>query len=57
MLKKRGFLRQSFEKYIYIKIHENPLSVSRVVTYERADRETGRHDEFNSRFWQFCERA
>jgi len=36
-----------------VKFHENPSSGSRVVPYRRTDR----HDEANSRFSQFYERA
>jgi len=50
---KLEFSRQSFEKYTNIKFHENPSSESRVVSCE----ETDRHDEANSRFSQFYERA
>ena len=45
---------QSFEKYSDIKFHENPSSGSWVV---HADRRTDKHDEGNSWFSQFCERA
>jgi hypothetical protein len=48
--------RQIFEKYSNIKFHEDPSSGSRVVPCERAERRTGRHEEANSRFSQFCER-
>jgi hypothetical protein len=47
---KLEFSRQIFEKRI--KFHENPPSGSRVVPLGRS----GRHDEANSRFKQFCER-
>ena len=36
-----------------LKFHENPSSGSRVVPCGQTDR----HDEANSRFSQFCERA
>ena len=39
----------SEKKYANIKFHENPSSVSRVVSCGRADR----HDEADSRFAQF----
>ena len=45
--------RQFFEKYEYFKFHENPSSNSRVVTRGRTDG----HDEANSHFLQFRERA
>jgi len=45
--------RQIFEKSPNIKFHENPSSGSRVVPCGRTDR----HDEANSRFPQFYERA
>jgi hypothetical protein len=58
---KLEFLRQIFEKYSNIKFHENPSSGSQIVTCGRTDEQTGRqtdrHDEANSRFSQFCERA
>ena len=41
---KLEFSRQSFEEYSNIKFHENPSSADT-------------HDEANSRFSQFCERA
>ena len=47
------FSQQSFEKFSYIKLYENPSSGSRVVPCGQTDR----HDEPNSRSWQFCERA
>jgi hypothetical protein len=47
------FSGQMFEKSSDIKFHENPSSRSRVVPC----RQTDRHDEANSRFSQFCERA
>jgi len=45
--------RQNFEKYPDIKFHENTSSGSRVVLCGQTDR----HDEANSRFPKFCERA
>jgi hypothetical protein len=45
--------QQIFEKSSNIKFHELPSSGSRVVPCGRTDR----HDEANSRFSQFCERA
>ena len=44
------FSRQMFEKYSYIKFHGNLSSGSRVVSWGW----TGRHDEANSCFSQFC---
>jgi hypothetical protein len=44
--------RHIFEKRSNIKFHENPSSRSR-----RSDEQTGRHDETNSPFLKFCERA
>jgi hypothetical protein len=62
---KLEFSRQILEKCSDIKFHENPSSGSRVVPCGRTDtltggytdRLTGREDEANSRFSQFCERA
>jgi len=51
---KLEFSRQIFEKHSNIKFHENPSSGSRVVP---TDGQTDRHEEGNSRFPQFCERA
>jgi hypothetical protein len=34
-----------------------PLGAELFHAEGRADRETDRHDEAKSRFWQFCERA
>ena len=48
-----GFSRHILEKYSNIKFHENPSSGSLVFPREQTDR----HDEANSRFSQFCERA
>jgi len=47
------FSRQILEKYSNIKFNENPSSENRVVTFGPTDR----HDETNSHFSQFCERA
>jgi len=49
----RGFSRQIFYKSSNTKFHENPSSGSRVVLCERTDG----HDEANSLFSKFCERA
>jgi len=53
ILMKLEFSRQIFENYSNIKFNENPSSGSWVVPFKRTDR----HDEANSRFQQFCERA
>ena len=45
--------RHIFEKYSNTKFHENPSSGTRVVPCGQTDR----HDEANSRFSQFWERA
>ena len=50
---KTEFSRQIFKKYSNIKFHENPSSGSWFVPRG----ETDRHDEANSRFSQFRERA
>ena len=50
---KLEFYGQIFEKYSNTKFHENPSSGSRVVPSGWTDR----HDEANSRFPQFHERA
>jgi len=42
-----------FEKLLNMKFQENPSSETRVVPCGQTDR----HDEANSRFSQFCERA
>ena len=57
ILIKMKFPRHIFEKYTTINFHENPSSCSRVVPCGRMDRQTEKHDEANSRFSQFCERA
>jgi len=54
---KLEFSRHSFEKYSDIKFNENASSASRVVPCGRTDGRIDRHDEANSRFSQFCERA
>jgi hypothetical protein len=56
---KREFSMQIFEKISNMKIYENPFSVSRVPcgrTGGRTGKHT-RHDEANSGFPQYCERA
>jgi len=49
------------KKHKIIEFYENPSSGSRVVPCRRTDvwkdRQTDRHDEYNSRFLQFCERV
>ena len=50
---KLEFSGQIFEKYSNINFHENPSSGSRIIPCWRKDR----HDEANSRFSQFYERA
>jgi hypothetical protein len=53
------FARQIFEKYTYIKFHENP-SVGAELLYaegrtdRQTDRQTERHDEANSRVLKFA---
>jgi len=56
-LTKLQFSRHVFEKYPYIKDHENMSGKSLVVPCGRADGRTDRHDEFNIFFSQFCESA
>jgi len=48
-----------FEKSSNIKFHENPSIESRVLPCGGTDEqaETGRPNEANNRFSQFCERA
>ena len=46
-----------FRKILSIKYRENPSSGSQVVPCGYTDGRTDRHDEANSRFSQFCERA
>jgi len=53
ILMKLEFSRQIFEKYANIKFNQNPSHGSRLVPCRRTDR----HDEANSRFSKFCERA
>jgi len=58
---KLEFPRKIFEKYSDNKFHKNPPCGSWVVACGQTDRRMGRrperHDEVNSRFLQFCERA
>jgi hypothetical protein len=53
------FSQQIFENSSNIKFHENPSIESRVRPCGETDgpAETGRPDEDNNRFSQFCERA
>ena len=48
------FYRHIFEKYTNIKFHEYP---PRGADLFDSGRQTGRHDEVNSRFSKFCESA
>jgi len=50
---KRKFSWHIFEKYAYIKFHENPFSGSQATPCGQTDGRTDRHDEANSRFSQF----
>jgi hypothetical protein len=50
--------RQIFEKYSNIKFRKiHPAGNELFHAGGRTDRQTDRHDEANSRFSQFCERA
>ena len=51
------FSQQIFNKYLYIKFHENPSIGSRIVPCGQTTRRTDRLAEANSRFSEFCERA
>jgi len=53
ILMKLESYRHIFEKSSSIKFNENPSSGNRVVPCGRTDR----HEEINSHFSQFCERA
>ena len=46
-----------FRKNSSITFHQNPSTGSRIVPCARTDWRKNRHDEANSRFSQFCERA
>jgi len=46
-----------FPKILKYKFYENPSSGIRAVPCGRAGGRMDRHDEANSRFSQFCERA
>ena len=50
---KLEFSRLIFEKVTYIRFDQNSSSGRQIVPRGRADE----HDEANSRFSQFCERA
>ena len=55
ILMKLEFSRQIFEKILKI---SNCMKIHRVgAKLFHADRQTDKHDEVNSRFSQFCERA
>ena len=56
ILIKLEFSRQIFEKSSNIKFHENPYRWESSCSM-RTDGRTDRHDETNSRFSQFRERA
>jgi len=51
------FSRQIFEKYSDEIFRENPSNESRVVPFRQAGGQTDRHEEADSRFSQFSERA
>jgi len=51
------YSRQVFDKFTSIKFHENPFSGSRGVPWGETDGRTVKHNEANSRFSQFFERA
>jgi hypothetical protein len=53
ILMKVEFSRQIFDKHSAVKFHEDPPSGSGVVPYGRTDT----HDEANSRFLRFYQRA
>jgi len=53
---KLAFSRHISEEYSSIKFRDNPSIGSRVLC-GLADRQTDKHDEPNSYFSQFCERA
>ena len=56
-LMKFEFSRQIFEKYSDEIFRENPSNESRVVPFRQAGGQTDRHEEADSRFSQFSERA
>jgi len=53
----RSLSRQIFEKHSNVKFHENPSSGSRAVPCGQTNGRTDIHEEANSHFSQFCERA
>ena len=53
---KLEFYRQIFEQYSNVKFHENPSNRS-LVPCGQTGGQADRHDEANSRFSQFFERA
>jgi hypothetical protein len=54
---KLEFSRNIFEKVSNIKLHQDPSSRNGVVPCGQTDGQMDGHDEANSRFSQFCERA
>ena len=57
ILMKIEFSGQFLEKVSNIKFNQNPSSGSRCVLCVQTDGLTDRHDEANSHFSQFCQRA
>jgi len=51
------FSRQIFEKSSKIKFHDNQSNWRQVIACGRTEGQTDRHDDANSRFSQFWERA
>jgi hypothetical protein len=51
---KPWFSGQCFKEYWNTKLHDNPSNGSRVVPCGQMNRRADRHDEANSRFFQFC---
>jgi hypothetical protein len=54
---KHELSRQILGKYVNIKFNENPSNGSRVIQSGRTDGLADKHDEANSRFSQFTDRA
>ena len=54
---KVDFSWQNFEESSNIKFQQNLFSGSRVVPYGRKDGQMDKHDEANSRYSEFFERA
>ena len=52
-----NFINRFWKHTKNINFRENPFVESRVVRWGQTDRWSDRHDETNSRFLQFCERA